>query len=136
MRLDDRVDLVPERAPLDDAGADISCARPQVFGRLIALTGSQAVVQFSADQSLRCENAGEVTIGSLLGIKTGKSLAIGALCELSPKEFRFGRLRQGRDRAHRSARGNLNRRHRPPELPARDRVLPATRQCGGAGRPR
>jgi DNA helicase HerA-like ATPase len=91
MRIDDRVDLVPEAEHLDNAGADTFLdARPQPLGRLIALTGSQAVVQFSADRSSRAENDGEVTIGSLLGIKTGKSLAIGALCELSLKNCASG----------------------------------------------
>ena len=70
--IDDRVDLVPgERA----------AAMP--LGRVVAVSGAQVIVEFSTDPlSLLADDIG-VTVGSLLGIETGASLAIGALCDIA-----------------------------------------------------
>jgi uncharacterized protein len=52
------------------------------LGRVIAVSGSQATAQFSADA---LTNGGELgfSVGSLVGIENGGSLAIGALCDIA-----------------------------------------------------
>jgi DNA helicase HerA-like ATPase len=52
------------------------------LGRVIAVSGSQATAQFSADA---LANGGELgfSVGSLVGIENGGSLAIGALCDIA-----------------------------------------------------
>ncbi len=53
-----------------------------VLGRVIAVSGSQATAQFSAAS---LANGGEfgLSVGSLVGIENGGSLAIGALCDIT-----------------------------------------------------
>jgi uncharacterized protein len=50
----------------------------QMLGRVITVSGSQAMAQFVP--------GADVTIGSLVGIRTGQSLAIGTLCDISAAE--------------------------------------------------
>lgn len=51
------------------------------LGRVIAVSGSQATVQFNA--SVANGGADAVSIGSLIGIENGDSLAVGALCDIA-----------------------------------------------------
>jgi DNA helicase HerA-like ATPase len=74
---DDRADLVPGN------GQDTGLFAAEPLGHLVAINGSQVTVQFTSDLSAAGDNAGaEVTVGSLLGIRTGNTLAIGALCDI------------------------------------------------------
>jgi hypothetical protein len=85
MDSDERVDLVPGDAPCDapyeasPGGQPWLAAEP--LGHLIAVGGSEATMQFAAGPSHQF--AADVTVGSLLGIDTGQSLAIGTLCEVA-----------------------------------------------------
>jgi DNA helicase HerA-like ATPase len=91
MDIHDRVHLVPgdepHRAVLGD---EPSFAAAGAVGRLVAVSGSQATMQFSIDPSAPREPDTEVTVGSLVGIQTGTSLAIGALCEVSLQDVASG----------------------------------------------
>jgi len=53
------------------------------LGRVIAVSGSQATAQFSAAASMAGAGEFAFSVGSLVGIENGSSLAIGALCDLS-----------------------------------------------------
>ena len=75
MDIEDRVGLVP--------GSGTSQPGIEPLGRLLAVTGSQVVVKFTSDLSLPGEASVDITVGSLLGIRTGEALAIGALCDIS-----------------------------------------------------
>jgi DNA helicase HerA-like ATPase len=89
--IDDRVDLVPgNEQHLADLGNKPSLSAAEPVGRVVAVSGSQATVQFATGQASPGEHNGDVTVGSLLGIKTANSLAIGALCELSLKDSASG----------------------------------------------
>ncbi|MGD0023945.1 MAG: DUF87 domain-containing protein [Xanthobacteraceae bacterium] len=91
MDIDDRVDLVPgSERNLADFGDKPSLPAAEPLGRLVAVSGSQATVQFTTEQSSPGEHNADVTVGSLLGIKTGNSLAIGALCEVSVNDSASG----------------------------------------------
>ncbi len=52
------------------------------LGRVVAVSGSQATAQFSA-ASLASGGKFEFSVGSLVGIENGESLAIGALCDIT-----------------------------------------------------
>ena len=52
------------------------------LGRVIAVTGSQATAQFSAG-ALADDREFALSVGSLVGIENGTSLAIGALCDIA-----------------------------------------------------
>lgn len=55
---------------------------PECLGRVIAVSGSQVTAAFVQEtQALNSETA--LTVGSLLAIETGKSLAIGTLCDIA-----------------------------------------------------
>jgi hypothetical protein len=83
MQMNDRVALVPgsewgsanyrtPRAP----------AATVALGRVIAVSGSQVLVEFTADVSSLGDGT-DVTVGTFLGIEIGGALAIGALCDIS-----------------------------------------------------
>ena len=61
---------------------------PKPLGRVLSIGGSEIVVQFAGDMS---ECADSVTVGSFLGVWTGHSLVIGALCEISLDALPDGR---------------------------------------------
>jgi uncharacterized protein len=83
MYSDERADLIGDgEQPAADRGAQ-SPRSAAAVGRVIAVSGSQATLQLAADRVSPAEREGGLTVGALLGIDTGKSLAIGALCELS-----------------------------------------------------
>jgi len=100
MFIDDRADSTAGGARhAEDLGEAREPSASQPLGRLIAVSGSQATMQFAADQSPVGDDGAEITVGSLVGIETGKSLAIGALCELSLADEASGvrgRLATGR----------------------------------------
>jgi len=79
MDIDDRVNLVPGNARSPSGFTD----EPGLLGRVIGVTGAQAAVQLATNRSSPGAPDNAVTVGSLLGIATEKSLAIGALCEIS-----------------------------------------------------
>ena len=81
MDSDERVDLVPgdARDGASSGGQPWLAAEP--LGHLIAVGGSQASMQFAAGPSHQF--TADITVGSLLGIDTGQSLAIGTLCEVA-----------------------------------------------------
>jgi hypothetical protein len=66
-----------ERILTDDPIADRAADE---LGMLISVSGSQAVVHFSAD-TLADERA-DITVGSYLGVRTRHSLVVGVLCEI------------------------------------------------------
>ena len=67
--ISDRISLVPVDQP---------AAEP--LGRVVSVGGSQVIVQFSATAH---ESDGDVTVGTFLGIRNGRSLVVGALCDIS-----------------------------------------------------
>ncbi len=84
MDIDDRVNLVPgDDRHSAELGEEPQFPAAASLGRVVAVSGSQVIVQFTADPSSPGAENLEVTVGSLLGIKTGGSLAIGALCDIS-----------------------------------------------------
>ncbi len=58
------------------------CGRAPL-GRVIAVSGSQATAQFSANASALGGSEFAFSVGSLVGIENGASLAIGALCDIT-----------------------------------------------------
>ncbi len=69
MSSEDRIPVSPSgRAPL---------------GRVIAVSGSQATAQFSAAAATAGGDEFVFSVGSLIGIENGASLAIGALCDIT-----------------------------------------------------
>jgi uncharacterized protein len=83
MDTNERVDLIPNEAPYGgtlDAGP---WSTIEAIGSLVAISGSEATMQFAAA-------ATGVTVGSLVGIDTGQSLAIGSLSEVARNEVRAG----------------------------------------------
>ncbi len=85
MDSDERVDLVPGDAPYEASHEASPGGQPwlaaEPLGHLIAVGGSHASMQFAAGPSHQF--AADVTVGSLVGIDTGQSLAIGTLCEVA-----------------------------------------------------
>jgi len=83
-----------ERVELDGRGEQQRAARAPApashaiapLGRVVAVSGSQATLHLTADLLSDQRSGADVTVGSLLGIDTGTSLAIGALCDLSLAE--------------------------------------------------
>ena len=60
------------------------------LGRVVSVGGSQVVVQFSTEMSSGGNVDAEVTVGTFLGIWNGRSLVIGALCDISLEKFTEG----------------------------------------------
>jgi DNA helicase HerA-like ATPase len=81
MDSDVRVDLVPGDAPFEASPGRQPWLAAEPLGHLIAVGGSQASMVFAPGPSHRF--AADVTVGALLGIDTGRSLAIGTLCEVA-----------------------------------------------------
>jgi DNA helicase HerA-like ATPase len=63
---------------------------PTPLGRVVSVGGSQVVVQFSFDMSAGRGADSEVTVGTFLGIWNGRSLVIGALCDISLEKYTEG----------------------------------------------
>ena len=66
---------IPEYQP--SLGGDTPLAR------VISVSGSQALVQFSGQMAGGEEGTADVSVGTFLGISNGRSLVIGALCDIS-----------------------------------------------------
>lgn len=91
MDSDDRVALDSGSEPSSlSLGKEHSGPVTRALGRVVSVSGSQAIVQFSADLSSSRADATNVTVGSLLGIKTGMALAIGVLCDLALEKSASG----------------------------------------------
>ncbi|MEX2035135.1 MAG: DUF87 domain-containing protein [Xanthobacteraceae bacterium] len=58
-------------------------AAAAALGQMISVNGSEAVVGFSADALSDSDGDADVTVGTYLGIRTGRSLVIGVICEMS-----------------------------------------------------
>jgi DNA helicase HerA-like ATPase len=52
-------------------------------GRVVSVTGSQIVVEFTREMLATDEGCPEVTVGTFLGVWNGRSLIVGALCDVS-----------------------------------------------------
>jgi hypothetical protein len=81
--MNSKISLVPSD---DDATRDA----PTALGRVVSVGGSQVVVQFSTDMSSGRDVDSEVTVGTFLGIWNGRSLVVGALCDISLEKFAEG----------------------------------------------
>jgi hypothetical protein len=83
MQMNDRVVLLPGS---EWGSASYRSPRaptvPVALGRVIAVSGSQVLVEFTADVSSLGDGT-DVTVGAFLGIEIGGALAIGALCDIS-----------------------------------------------------
>ena len=60
------------------------------LGRVVSVGGSQVLVQFASDVPSASENNRDVTVGTFLGIKNGRSLVVGALCDISLDKINDG----------------------------------------------
>jgi DNA helicase HerA-like ATPase len=60
------------------------------LGRVIAVSGSQVTAQFSFGTSSSGDREADVTVGSLVGIRSGATLAVGTLCDISAERSASG----------------------------------------------
>ncbi len=60
-----------------------SPAAAEALGRVVSVGGSQVVVQFPAETTAARNGQTDVTVGTFLGIWNGRSLVVGALCDIS-----------------------------------------------------
>jgi uncharacterized protein len=79
---DDRIHMMDRASGGGSSAADHSntSASPdaQAIGRVVAVAGSHLIAEFTPGYE-----SANVTVGSLLGISNGESLAIGTLCDIS-----------------------------------------------------
>jgi len=68
-----------------------SPAAAAALGRVVSVGGSQVVVQFSTEMAAAGDEQTDVTIGTFLGIWNGRSLVVGALCDISLDQDTDGR---------------------------------------------
>ncbi len=74
--INDCADLLPgKERRCQEAGSKPWPSMAAPLGRLITVSGSQAIAQFASGADL--------TVGSFVGIRTGDSLAVGTLCDIS-----------------------------------------------------
>src|SRR5687767_4085040 len=65
-----------------DQGPDARNAMKSV-GRVVSVSGSQVTVEFTREMLVADEGRPEVTVGTFLGVWNGRSLVVGALCDVS-----------------------------------------------------
>jgi DNA helicase HerA-like ATPase len=66
--------------------ADQDAVAPEAaepLGRVVSVSGSHVIAQFSEDALLRAEGQPELTVGTFLGIRNRHSLIVCVLCEIS-----------------------------------------------------
>ena len=80
---EDRVEM-PGRThgeQLADSHIMPAAQSPVLLGRIISVSGSHAIAEFTA--GIADAAGADLTVGSLLGIENGRSLALGTLCDIS-----------------------------------------------------
>ena len=77
----------PLDAPSDEAAPSLApayeAAAAECLGRVVSVGGSQVIAQFFNDVAAAGVSHADVTVGTFLGISNGRSLVIGALCDIS-----------------------------------------------------
>jgi hypothetical protein len=79
----------PLEAFIDQAQPSPAGAEP--LGRVVSVGGSQLVVQFPTDTAAARDEQTDVTVGTFIGIWNGRSLVVGALCDISLDKDTDGR---------------------------------------------